>query len=128
MRRLRMRSKNLELNQALAFDKLEEFVRQEEARGAELVRGSDFERALALLTVQRQTRSRIYSSRVVVRNTVPAGSRSSPSSKASPRRVDAPRRVLPNLRFAALHVTLTSPRHHPCEAPCRSSSAPPARR
>ena len=46
-----MRSKNLELNQALAFDKLEEFVRQEEARGAELVRGSDFERALALLTV-----------------------------------------------------------------------------
>ena len=56
-----MRSKNLELNQALAFDKLEEFVRQEEARGAELVRGSDFERALALLTVQRQTRSRIYS-------------------------------------------------------------------
>jgi hypothetical protein len=55
-----MRSKNLELNQALAFDKLEEFVRQEEARGAELVRGSD-ERALALLTVQRQTRSRIYS-------------------------------------------------------------------
>jgi hypothetical protein len=55
-----MRSKNLELNQALAFDKLEEFVRQEEASGAELVRGSDFERALALLTVQRQTRSRIY--------------------------------------------------------------------
>ena len=24
--------------------------------------------------------------------------------------------VLPNLRFAALHVTLTSPRHHQCEA------------
>jgi hypothetical protein len=56
-----MRSKNLELNQALAFDKLEEFVRQEEARGAELVQGSDFERALALLTIQRRTRSRIYS-------------------------------------------------------------------
>ena len=51
-----MRSKNLELNQALAFDKLEEFVRQEEARGAELVQGSDFERALALLTTQRRTR------------------------------------------------------------------------
>jgi hypothetical protein len=48
-----MRSTALELSQALAFDKLEEFVRQEEARGAELVQGSDFERALALLIIQR---------------------------------------------------------------------------
>jgi mono/diheme cytochrome c family protein len=46
-----MRSTALELSQALAFDKLEEFVRQEEARGAELVQGSDFERALALLII-----------------------------------------------------------------------------
>jgi hypothetical protein len=52
-----MRSTPLELSQALAFDKLEEFVRQEEARGAELVQGSDFERALALLIIQRRTRS-----------------------------------------------------------------------
>jgi uncharacterized protein YehS (DUF1456 family) len=51
-----MRSRPLELNQALAFDKLEEFVRQEEARGAELVQGSDFERALALLITQRRTK------------------------------------------------------------------------
>ena len=53
-----MRSRPLDLNQALAFDKLEQFVRQEEeARGAELNRGSDFERALALLITQRRTRS-----------------------------------------------------------------------
>jgi hypothetical protein len=43
------------LNQALALNKLEEFVRQEQARGAELAQGSDFERALALLTTQRWT-------------------------------------------------------------------------
>jgi hypothetical protein len=55
-----MRSRPLELNQALAFDKLEEFVRQEEARGAELVQGSDFERALALLITQRRTNSIAY--------------------------------------------------------------------
>ena len=52
-----MRSRPLQLNQALALNKLEEFVRQEEARGAELAQGSDFERALALLTTQRRTRS-----------------------------------------------------------------------
>ena len=46
----------LELKEALALDKLEEFVRQEEARGAELVQGTDYERALALLTVQRRSR------------------------------------------------------------------------
>ena len=43
----------LNLNQALAFDRLEEFVRQEEESGAELVKGSDFERALALLITRR---------------------------------------------------------------------------
>ena len=34
------------------MDRLEEFVRQEEAFGAELVKGSDFERALVLLITQ----------------------------------------------------------------------------
>jgi hypothetical protein len=53
-----MRSRPLELNQALAVGKLEEFVRQEEARGAELVQGSDFERALALLVTMRLIRTR----------------------------------------------------------------------
>jgi hypothetical protein len=43
----------LNLNQALAFDRLEEFVRKEEESGAELVKGSDFERALALLITRR---------------------------------------------------------------------------
>jgi len=48
-----MRSRStLTLNQALAIDRLEEFVRQEEAFGAELVKGSDFERALVLLITQ----------------------------------------------------------------------------
>jgi hypothetical protein len=51
-----MDCKSLELNEALALDKLEKFVRQEEARGAELVQGGDYERALALLTTQRRTR------------------------------------------------------------------------
>ena len=35
------------------MDRLEEFVRQEEAFGAELVKGSNFERALALLIIER---------------------------------------------------------------------------
>jgi hypothetical protein len=52
-----MGSRPLNLNQALAIDRLEEFVRQEEARGAELVKGSDFERALALLITQRRVGS-----------------------------------------------------------------------
>jgi hypothetical protein len=48
-----MRSRStLNLNQALAIDRLEEFVRQEEAFGAELAKGYDFERALALLITQ----------------------------------------------------------------------------
>jgi hypothetical protein len=44
------------LSEALASDQLEAFVRQEEALGVELVKGSDFERALALLVTQRLTR------------------------------------------------------------------------
>lgn len=51
-----MRSRSLNLNHALASDKLEEFVCQEQVHGAELVRGSDFERALALLVTQRRVR------------------------------------------------------------------------
>jgi hypothetical protein len=43
----------LTLREALASDRLEAFVRQEEARGVELVMGSDLERALALLITIR---------------------------------------------------------------------------
>jgi hypothetical protein len=44
----------LTLHKALALDRLEDFVRQAEARGVELASGSDLERALALLiTCQR---------------------------------------------------------------------------
>jgi len=47
---------HLTLRAALAADRLEDFVRQEEARGVELGSGSDFERALALFLVQRGLR------------------------------------------------------------------------
>jgi hypothetical protein len=43
----------LTLREALASDRLEAFVRQEEAKGVELVTGSDLERALALLVTIR---------------------------------------------------------------------------
>ena len=46
----------LSLRAALAADRLEDFVRQEQARGVELGRGSEFERALALFLVQRRLR------------------------------------------------------------------------
>ena len=45
---------DLTLREALALDRLEAFIRQEDSRGVELMRGSDFERALALLITQRQ--------------------------------------------------------------------------
>jgi hypothetical protein len=45
------------LRAALASDQLEAFVRQEEALGVELTKGSDFERALALLVTQRLTKT-----------------------------------------------------------------------
>lgn len=48
-----MDGSNLTLRAALAANRLEDFVRQEEARGVELGSGSDFERALALFLVQR---------------------------------------------------------------------------
>jgi hypothetical protein len=43
----------LSLRAALAQDRLEEFVRQAQARGLTLNRGSEYERGLALLMVQR---------------------------------------------------------------------------
>lgn len=51
-----MDGSHLTLRAALAADRLEDFVRQEEARGIELGSGSDFERALALFLVQRGLR------------------------------------------------------------------------
>ena len=45
--------RRLTLREALASDRLEDFVRQEEARGVELANGSYFERALALLITQQ---------------------------------------------------------------------------
>jgi len=48
-----MDDSRLTLRAALAADRLEDFVRQEEVHGVELEIGSDFERALALLLVQR---------------------------------------------------------------------------
>jgi hypothetical protein len=51
-----MDGSHLTLRAALAADRLEDFVRQEEARGVELGSGSDFERALALFLVQRRLR------------------------------------------------------------------------
>ena len=48
----------LTLREALASDRLEDFVRQEEARCLPLAKGSDLERALALLITQRQSGNR----------------------------------------------------------------------
>jgi hypothetical protein len=52
---------DLTLREALAEDRLDDFVRQEEDRGAELANGSEFERALALLTAQRMSDTRYMS-------------------------------------------------------------------
>jgi hypothetical protein len=57
--------RHVTLREALASDRLEDFVRQAEARGVELTSGSDLERALALLITQR--RSEAQSSRSVFR-------------------------------------------------------------
>lgn len=53
----RMDNSLLTLRGALAADRLEDFVRQEEAWGVPLDSGSDFERALALLVVRRRGQS-----------------------------------------------------------------------
>jgi len=49
-----MKETRLSLRVALVQDKLEEFVRQAQARGVTLDKGSDFERGLALLMVRRR--------------------------------------------------------------------------
>ena len=48
---------NLTLRAALAQNRLEDFVAQEETRGVEICTGSDFERAVALLSVRGRWRS-----------------------------------------------------------------------
>jgi hypothetical protein len=54
-----MQERHLSLRAALAENRLEDFVRQAMARGLEFSRGSEFERGLALLLVQRkQSRER----------------------------------------------------------------------
>ena len=52
--------RRLTLREALASDRLEDFVRQEEALGVELANGSDLERALALLITQRRSEDRSF--------------------------------------------------------------------
>jgi hypothetical protein len=49
-----MQEMHLSLRAALAENRLEDFVRQAMARGLEFSRGSEFERGLALLLVQRK--------------------------------------------------------------------------
>jgi len=53
-----MEHRHLTLREALASDRLDDFVRQAEARGVELTSGSDLERALALLITQRRSEVR----------------------------------------------------------------------
>lgn len=48
------RSEPLTLRVALASNQLEAFVRQEQTLGAELAKGSELERALALLITRRR--------------------------------------------------------------------------
>jgi hypothetical protein len=52
-----MEDSHLTLRAALAAGRLMDFVRQEEKCGVALDSGSDFERALALVTVRRQLQS-----------------------------------------------------------------------
>jgi len=49
----------LTLREALASDRLADFVRQAEAHGIELASGSDLERALALLVTRRRMKERL---------------------------------------------------------------------
>ena len=48
-------SRHLTLREALASNRLADFVLQAEAGGVELAKGSDLERALALLVTQRRS-------------------------------------------------------------------------
>ena len=47
--------RHLTLRQALASDRLDVFVREQQDDGAELVTGSELERGLALLITQRRS-------------------------------------------------------------------------
>ena len=49
-----MNENKLTLREALASDRLEDFVGQEVTQGAELLKGSELERALALLVTRRR--------------------------------------------------------------------------
>jgi hypothetical protein len=51
---MKLRQDQLTLREALASNRLEAFVRQEEARGVEFAKGSELERALALLITRRR--------------------------------------------------------------------------
>jgi len=61
----------LTLREALASDRLETFVRQEEAQGVELVMGSDLERALALLVTIRWSGGKQRPTVAITRATTP---------------------------------------------------------
>jgi hypothetical protein len=50
-----LRREQLTLREALASNRLEAFVRQEQDRGVEFAKGSELERALALLITRRRT-------------------------------------------------------------------------
>ena len=63
----------LTLRAALAANRLEDFVRQEQARGVELDSGSEFERALALFLVQRSLREPTTRSRFGIFETETSG-------------------------------------------------------
>ena len=58
---------DLTLSEALAADRLDDFVRQELAMGAELVSGSELERALALLITQHRRAGYRHSNHRVAR-------------------------------------------------------------
>jgi hypothetical protein len=49
-----MNGDKLTLREALASDRLEDFIGQEVTEGSELLKGSELERALALLVTQRR--------------------------------------------------------------------------
>jgi hypothetical protein len=51
---MKLRQEQLTLREALASNRLEAFVRQEQDRGVEFAKGSELERALALLITRRR--------------------------------------------------------------------------
>jgi hypothetical protein len=52
-----MDERKLTLREAVVSDRLEDFIRQEVTHGVELSKGSEFERALALLVTQHYSRN-----------------------------------------------------------------------